>query len=187
MVIETERLLIRRFLKEDAKDLFEYLSLPEIYKFEPGSPISMEEAVEICNEREKGNRFLAVQLKDESKTIGHIYFSLLNPIDFQTWEIGYIFNPLYWNHGYCTEACMAVIKKAFSEMNVHRINANCNPKNNASWKVLEKIGLKREGYKKEKAFFRKNEDGTPLWHDCFEYGLIEKDYSMSNHPTIAST
>ncbi|MBN1798659.1 MAG: GNAT family N-acetyltransferase [Spirochaetales bacterium] len=174
-MIETERLCIRKFIKNDWQDLHEYLSLKEIYIFEPGEPISCAEAEKITNERAKGNDFFAVVLKEQHKMIGHVYFHHEEPKEYLTWELGFIFNPVYQRKGYCTEACRNIVKYAFEHLNTHRIVAYCNPKNTASWKVLEKIGMKREGFFEKKAFFRRDNKGNPLWHDCCAYGMLSHE------------
>lgn len=55
--------------------------------------------------------------------------------------------------------------------------ARCNPENPASWKLLERIGFQREGHFKKFDFFRKDENGHPVWHDTYEYALIEDEIS----------
>lgn len=171
-MIETNRLKIRKFLPDDWKSLFDYLSMKEIYTFEPGQPISKVEAKQMAANRSFGNSFFAVTLKASEKMIGHLYFSQIEPLEFMTWELGYIFNPLYQNQGYCSESAKAMIEYAFLHWNAHRITAFCNPNNIASWKVLEKIGMKREGFFEKKAFFRRDEENRPIWHDCFAYGKL---------------
>ena len=94
---------------------------------------------------------------------------------FRTWEIGYIFNPNYHNQGYATEACQAVINYAFTQLNAHRIVANCSPENPASWRVLEKCGLTREATRRKNAFFRTDYNGEPIWLDSFEYAILADD------------
>ncbi len=175
-MLRTERLIIRKFSEYDANDVYEYLSLPETYLFEPGNPITREESSSLCIERSKGNSFYAVESRDTHKMIGHLYFSQINPTEFMTWELGYIFNPKFANRGYCTEASKAILEYAFRELAAHRVEAFCNPLNNASWHVLENIGLKREGFFREKAFFRRDSYNNPVWHDCYAYGLTDKDY-----------
>ncbi|MBI9050100.1 MAG: GNAT family N-acetyltransferase [Anaerolineaceae bacterium] len=175
-LLETNRLRIRKFSLSDAADLFEYLSLPETYLFEPGEPVDMEQAQAMCRERASGNNFFAVELITEHKMIGHLYFQQSQPLEFMTWELGYIFNPKYQGKGYCTEAVNKIIEYAFTVLNAHKVTAFCNPLNEASWRVLEKCGLNREGHFKEKAFFRKDALGNPLWHDCYAYGIIENDF-----------
>jgi RimJ/RimL family protein N-acetyltransferase len=173
--LETERLILRNFQKDDWKDLYEYLSLAETYVYEPGNPVSIGEAKRLAKERSKGDAFLAVVLKAENKMIGHLYFHREEPLDFYTWELGYIFNPRYQNRGFCTEASRKAVEFGFFELKAHRINAYCDPLNAASWHVLEKIGMEREGHFRKKAFFRRDEKGDPIWHDCYAYGIVEED------------
>lgn len=175
-LLETDRLIIRNFKPSDASDLFEYLSLPEIYQFEPGDPISLETAFKLSEERSQNSDFLAVVLKDSLKMIGHLYFKQTDPDCFMTWELGFIFNPKYQNMGYCSESSRKLLEYAFTTLHAHRIEAFCNPLNPSSWHVLENIGLKKEGLFPQKAFFRKDQHGNPLWHDCLAYGIIESDW-----------
>ncbi len=171
--LETERLIIRNHIPSDGDDLFEYLSLPEVYRFEPGNPLSREDTEKLLSRRCGGDDFLAVVLKDGGKMVGHLSFHLTPPEEFLTWELGYIFNPRYHNRGYCTEASSALIEYAFGRLGAHRIVAYCDPENIPSWKVLEKTGMIREGHFPRRAFFRRDGRGNPLWHDCYAYGILE--------------
>jgi RimJ/RimL family protein N-acetyltransferase len=173
-MIETERLLIRQFQQGDYLDLFEYLSRPETYIFEPGVPITLDQARELATARATGVDFLAVVLKSNSKMIGHIYFAGVEPADLLTWELGYIFNPIFHRQGYASEAAAAVVAHGFSDLGAHRIMARCNPDNPASWKLLERIGFTREGHFHKSGFFRRDAKGNPIWHDAYEYSMIEK-------------
>lgn len=175
-MLETERLLLRKFKSGDWQDLYAYLSLPEIYRFEPGKPTSLEEAKHLAEERSRTNNFFAVVLKSSQKMIGHLYFEQVEPKEFLTWELGYIFNPAFQGQGYCTEAAKRLLEYGFKELQAHRITAFCDPANPASWKVLEKIGLEREGHFKQKAFFRRDRQGQPVWHDCLAYGILAGQY-----------
>lgn len=177
--IQIDRIVVRKFVAADWEDLYEYLSLAETYIFEPGDPISIEEAKVLSLERSSSNSFHAVSLKGNGKLVGHLYLGQEDPKDFMTWELGYIFNPEYQNQGLCTEASRLILDYAFNVLKAHRVNAFCDPLNVASWRVLEKIGLNREGLFKKKAFFRRDKDGHPLWHDCLAYGIIDEDYGKS--------
>jgi ribosomal-protein-alanine N-acetyltransferase len=173
--IETDRLIVRSCEASDYLDLFEYLSLPETYVYEPGKPITIEESKELASNRSKENAFLSVVLKQNSKMIGHLYFTQIEPKEFMTWELGYIFNPKYQRKGYATEAANAIVKWGLVNNNIHRIMARCNPKNIASWKLLERIGFKREGHFTKVAFFTKDSNGNPNWHDAYEYSMLKED------------
>jgi ribosomal-protein-alanine N-acetyltransferase len=174
-LLTTERLVIRPFRESDYRDLYEYLSLPETYLYEPGEPITLEQAEQLALERAKGTNFWAVILKETGKMIGHISFFQEEPRHFLTWEIGFIFNPAYQNKGYATEASRAVIKYAFKELGAHRIVGNCDRKNTASWRVLEKCGMKREGARRKNAYFHLDENWKPRWVDSYMYAILAED------------
>jgi RimJ/RimL family protein N-acetyltransferase len=172
ILLKTERLIIRNFTENDFLDLHEYLSDPHTYIYEPGNPITIEQSKKMCEERSRGNIFIAVELANEKKLIGHIYFNKMEPKEFNIFEIGYIFNKKYHGKGYATEAAKAIIEYGFAELKAHKIIAHCNPKNIASWKLLERAGMKREGELKQNVYFRKDEKGEPIWQDTYEYGIL---------------
>ena len=175
-MLTTERLIIRSFLESDYADLYEYLSLKETYRFEPGEPVTIEEAKQLCLERSQMDDFWAVILKVKSKKlIGHVSFIQIEPKSFMTWEIGFIFNPAFQNKGYATEASRAMINHAFKNLNAHRVVGFCSTENIASRRVLEKCGMTREGLRRKNAFFRKDKDGKPLWLDSYEYAILADD------------
>ena len=171
--IKTKRLLIRNFTEDDCNDLYEYLSDKETYKYEPGEPITIETAKILCNERSNDSKFLAIQLK--KKVIGHIYFGQIKPKKLIIWETGFIFNRKYQGKGYATESLMAIIEYGFKNMNVHKVIAHCNPKNVSSWRLLERVKMKREGRLRANIYFHNDENGTPIWLDTYEYGLLKSD------------
>ncbi len=175
-IMETDRLIIRNFSEDDWEDLYEYLSQKEVLRYEPGGPSSQEECRQMAADRSKGNSFWAVCLKENGKMIGHLYFQQTEPAEFLTWELGYIFNPSYYRKGYATEASKRIVRYAFDELGAHRIVAMCNPENTASWRLMERLHMRREGCFIKKAFFRRNEEGSPIWHDAYEYAILHEDW-----------
>jgi ribosomal-protein-alanine N-acetyltransferase len=174
-MIETARLLIRRFEEEDYPSLFEYFSNPKIYEFEPGEPVTMEEAKELTCERCHRDDYWAITLKSTHKLIGHLYFRQIEPKEISTWELCYIINPAFHHKGYATESASALLRYAFDQFGIHRVVASCNPKNVASWKVLERIGMRREGKLRKSIFIRRDENGNPLWTDSLVYGILREE------------
>lgn len=174
-MIETSRLIIRKFREDDYVDLYEYLSLDEIYEFEPGEPISLEEAKKLASDRAKADNFYAVELKVEGKLIGHLYFDRHDRKDLMLWELGYIFNPKYQKKGYCTEASRAMVEYAFSDMGAHRIAAHCNPLNIGSNRVLQKIGMIKEGELRSNIFFHRDSEDNPKWGNTCVYAMLKED------------
>jgi RimJ/RimL family protein N-acetyltransferase len=174
ILLKTERLIIRNFSQNDYIDLFEYLSDPITYIYEPGEPINIEKSKELCIERMKDNIFIAVEIAVDKKLIGHIYFNKIEPHEFNIYEIGFIFNKKYQGKGHATESVKKIIDYAFAELNAHKIIAHCNPQNIKSWKLLERAAMKREGELKQNVYFRKDEQGKPIWQDTYEYGILNE-------------
>ena len=170
--LKTDRLILRNFRDSDGPSLHAYLSLPETYRFEPGTPVSPEEALTLAADRSSGDTFIAVELEASGQLVGHLYFAQVPPFEFDTWELGYIFHPAHQGKGYATEVCRAFVRYAFEFKGIRKVVAFCDPLNPASGRVLEKTGLVREGHFREKAFFRRDGAGRPVWHDCFAYGLL---------------
>lgn len=176
MYLETDRLILRKFKSDDWKDLYEYLSLEDVVKYEPYEVFTEEACKEEAVCRSQNDSFWAVCLKENNKLIGNLYFQQEDPKEFLTWEMGYVFNSNYSGKGYATEACKRVMKYAFEELGTHRIIANCNPENSASWKLLERLTMRREGHFKQPAFFSKTQDGKPIWHDAYQYAILAEEW-----------
>jgi RimJ/RimL family protein N-acetyltransferase len=174
--IETERLIIRRFRCDDWMDLYEYLSNEEVVRYEPYGVFSEEDCKKEAARRSSDSAFWAVCLKDSGKLIGNVYFSRQEPEEFSNWEIGYVFNSEYWGKGYAAESCRAVIDYGFRELNVRRIVAMCNPVNTQSWRLLERLKMRREGHLIKNIFFEKDEQGRPVWLDTYEYAILAEEW-----------
>jgi RimJ/RimL family protein N-acetyltransferase len=172
MIIESERLRLTPFHKEDASDLYDYLSKEEVIRYEPYGVCTFEEAAAQAELRACDEKFIAVRLKN-GKLIGNLYFS---KEEFETWELGYVFNDTYWKNGYATEAARALLSYAFNEMGIRRVIAKCNPLNTNSWRLLERLGLRREGHLLKSVYFFKDSEGNPIWHDTYEYGLLKEEW-----------
>lgn len=175
--LETERLVLRKFCHDDWHDLYEYLSQEAVVKYEPYNVYNKEECMQEAVNRSHNDAFIAVCLKENNKLIGNVYFQQQEPNEFLTWEIGYVFNPAYYGKGYATEACKRVLKYGFEQLNAHRVIGKCNPENTSSWHLLERLSMRREGHFKKAAFFRKSNEGKPIWHDAYQYSILAEEFS----------
>lgn len=173
--IRTERLIVRPFRAADAADLYAYLSNPQTYIYEPGEPITMSLAGVVAADMATSPDFWAVEVAAIGKQIGQLYLKQIEPLELLTCELGYIFNPAYQRQGYAAEAAAALVAHAFTVRRMHRIYAHCNPENIASWKLLERIGFRREGLLRQNIFFRRNASGAPLWTDTFVYARLAEE------------
>ena len=166
---ETDRLTIRRFRRADWKDLHEYLSDKEVVRYEPYGVHSEWESKREAARRATDDRFWAVCLKGTGKLIGNVYFAKR---DYDARELGYAFNRAYHGNGYATEACRKFLSLAFENWGVHRVYAQCNPDNTASWRLLERLGMQREAHLRKNVFFKRDGRGNPIWWDTYEYSQL---------------
>lgn len=170
LITETDRLILRRYTKNDLQDLYEYLSDSEVVKYEPYKPMSMQEVEGNLEWRISTDEMIAVELKSNGKMIGNVY---LGKRDFDSLEIGYVFNHNYWGKGYAKESCTTLIAQVFSD-GIHRIFAECDPENIGSWKLLESMGFEREAHLKQNVYFWKDDENKPIWKDTYIYAKLNK-------------
>lgn len=157
--LETERLLLREFTERDAQNIFEYASDPEVIFF---MPWDKHETLEDTNEylskskvafQNSDNIDLGIELKSENKLIGAISVRNWNNIN-SCADVGYIVARKHWGKGIAAEALKAVIKFGFEDLHVNRIEAHCDENNLASFRVMEKVGMKYEGTHRQKIFIK---------------------------------
>ncbi|MDL2225378.1 GNAT family N-acetyltransferase [Eubacteriales bacterium OttesenSCG-928-M02] len=171
--METERLIIRRFKASDWMDMHEYLSNEAVVKYEPYEVFREAQSKREAANRARSREFWAVCLKATGKVIGNLY---LHPEEYNTFEMGYVMHQDYQGKGYATEAATRLFAFVFTVLRGHRIIARCNPENIASWRVMEKLHMRREGHHKKDVYFRLGEDSLPLWQDTYQYAILRKEW-----------
>lgn len=170
-VLRTKRLLLRPFRESDLDDLYEFLAQLEHDEFEGYPGITRENCAEHLKYRLDPEAFLAVVLPGTGKVIGNVY---RGKQDFDAREVGYIINRDYRRRGYALEALAAVVGDVFRR-GAHRVYAECDPRNEASWRLLERAGLKREAHLRQNIFFHRDGAGAPIWKDTYVYAMLESD------------
>jgi len=171
---ESERLLFRKLLLSDAKDLLlirsndAVMKYLDIARFESiADAEKMIRSVEESYKNENGINWGIVE-KHSNNFIGYFGFWRMIPEHCRA-EIGYALKPEYWGRGYMYETINRMVGFGFKNMNLHSIEANVNPDNEKSKNVLEKIGFKKEAY------FRENYLFNNRFLDSIIYSLLEKD------------
>lgn len=92
----------------------------------------------------------------------------------ESWELGYSLFPEYRGQGYCTEAAQLALKLAFKEWRAHRVVAMCNEYNTSSIKVLDRLGMVREGV------FREEIHWNNQWVNQYFYAILDREYLGHN-------
>lgn len=173
--LETPRLVLRQIVAEDLQSLFRMQSDPEVVRYfgRPPDPSPEETKKRVdtimTGVREGTSIRWALTLRDSGKFIGSGGFWKWDKG--HRWaEIGYELAPAQWGKGLMPEAIAAMLRFGFERMELHRVEANLDPANVASRRVLEKLGFVREGVKRENWFY----DGK--FTDTAGYGLLRSDF-----------
>ena len=150
IVVETERLILRRFTPEDAADNYRIYTDPENMRFMGGPPDSVESEREhirkhIANYYEQhGFGLWAAVLKENARLIGRCGLLYQQVEGTREVEVTYLIDRLYWGRGLATEAAREAVKLGFESYGFRRIVALINPENVASVRVAEKVGMRYE-------------------------------------------
>lgn len=178
--IETDRLIIREFNEDDFKAIHTYASKPEVTVYLPFGPnnesdtqIFLKKAINYQFQNPRCDYEFAVILKENNMLIGGCGIHVTNPNN-QEGSIGYCYDRKYWHNGYATESANAIIYFGFQKLNLHRIFATCCPDNIRSAKVMEKIGMKKEGHLRE----HKLQKGK--WRDSFIYSILDYECDVES-------
>ena len=143
--IPTKRLLLRTFTFEDVRDVVEYANDPEWSKFlSLPIPYTLKDAEEFIARnvlRSKEEYSFAIDFN--GKVIGGI--GLRIEPNLSVASLHYSIARSHWNRGFMTEAATAVLDRGFEVFGLAKIYSWADVKNIASWRVMEKIGMTREG------------------------------------------
>lgn len=173
--LETERLLLRKLTLRDDRDVFEYASddvLTEYMMWDTHK--SIEDARGFINfvlgryEKDEGGEW-GITLKETGKLIGALGFVWVDTRNRQG-EIGYVLNRKYWGLGIMPEAVNGVLKFAFEEMQLNRVEACHFSPNEKSGRVMQKVGMSFEGIAREKKFSKGR-----FW-DAKQYAILKSDW-----------
>lgn len=172
-MLKTERLVLRPFEEADAEGLHAYLGDEEVVRYEPYGAMTMEECRLEAARRASDEAFWAVCLADGT-LIGNLYLSGAD--EFGTREIGYVFARACWHKGYATEAARRLMAYAFERLATRRIIALCDTRNAASFALLERLGMRREGEFKKNVGFKTDAHGNTIWTDSYQYAILKEEF-----------
>ncbi|MCJ8167099.1 GNAT family N-acetyltransferase [Pontibacter sp. E15-1] len=174
--LQTARLKLRLVKDSDLTAVHNLHLLPETDEFNTlGIPENLNETKSVINawvidnqKQETENYIFAIVLKTNNNFLGLIALKLGNP-KYSRGEVWYKLHSNYWGNGFGTEALNRILDFGFKELKLHKIEAGCAVDNIGSIKVLEKVGMRREGRKRQVLPLKSG------WSDNFEYAIIETD------------
>jgi ribosomal-protein-alanine N-acetyltransferase len=173
--INTNRLSLRAITADDVDDFYAIYSNLEVMRYWSTPPLPDRDAasklISEIHESFERHEILkwGIALRSDHTLIGSV---TLFHLDFthRRAEIGYALGRPFWGKGYMQETLKAVLSYAFEELNLHRIEADVDPRNTASVKTVERLGFRREGYLRE----RWQVNGEI--QDAYFYGLLRPEW-----------
>lgn len=174
---ETERLLLRPFEPGDLDALFDIHSREEVHRYLYGEPLDIEQTKarlerKIANtkiEKHGDALAIAVVLKSSGVLVGDLTLQLVSQAHKQG-EIGFIIHPDHHGSGYASEAAGYLLDIAFRQLGLHRVSGQLEERNAASARVLEKLGMRREGLMIENEFVKGE------WQSEIIYAILDREW-----------
>jgi ribosomal-protein-alanine N-acetyltransferase len=181
--LTTPSLVLRQTVPGDAADLFSYSSDPEVMKYDSPSVPMREMAEAVAAIENSRQRFVSkesinwsIVFKDENRVIGSLGFYFLDRVYYKV-DLGYTVARPYWRRGIATEAGRALLQFGFETLHLHRINVDTRIDNIASVRLMEKLGFRYEGVRRECIL---NDDGT--YQSWALFGMLENEYRLAAPP-----
>lgn len=170
--IETDRLVLRNFRREDASGLFAYLQAPVASCFLSLTLRDMDAAIAEAERRSADDTQIAVCLKESDQLIGDLF---THPED-DTVSVGWNFNPAFSGQGYAFEAVHAIFADLFEVRAARRLYAYVEDHNLPSQKLCKRLGMRQEGLFLEFISFQKDAAGQPIYENTMQYALLRREW-----------
>ena len=177
----TERLSIRPATVDDLEAVWEIRRQPSVNHWMTADDSVREEFEERFVDPQRLTRTLVVER--EGRVIGDLMLSVED-----AWsqrevreqargvqaELGWVIDPAHAGQGYATEAVRALVGACFGPLGLRRVIAQCFADNTASWRIMEKLGMRREDHAVRESLHR-----TEGWLDGFRYALLAEEWPTS--------
>ena len=177
MILETPRLLLRRFQPGDAAAFAAYRSDPEVARYQSWTaPVPAAEAAALVRDLADGDPAqpgwfqYAVEVRAGGGLAGDVGVNLHENL--MQAELGFTLAPQWQGQGYASEAVRAVLRDLFSRRGLHRVSAECDARNFRSARLLERAGFLQEGCRPEFSWFKGE------WTDDLLFGLLASRWTQ---------
>ncbi|WP_245304137.1 GNAT family N-acetyltransferase [Hoeflea olei] len=176
--LDTARLRLRPFSSADVDAVHAYHRLDAVARFQFWEPRTREEVATEVDDWVRQHMaaqgedcaVFAVTLKQDGTLIGDMVL-FFRDREARQGEIGFTFHPGFGGQGYATEAARAVLGFGFGPCGLHRIFGRCDARNAASWRLMERLGMRREAHFREHALFKGE------WDQEYYYALLAREWA----------
>jgi RimJ/RimL family protein N-acetyltransferase len=179
--VRTDRLLLRRATVDDGDAIWSIRSQPGVSDWLTRAAVDRDEFVTYTTEPKRLAKTLVVELRDQPGTIiGDLMVSIQDPwAQFEVTdqargveaELGWVFAPEHGGRGYATEAVRAAMSICFDRLGLRRVIANCFADNEASWRLMERVGMRREVHTLRESLHR-----SGRWLDGLGYAILADEW-----------
>ncbi|MEU4603689.1 GNAT family protein [Kribbella sp. NPDC023972] len=176
--IETERLILRRYLETDYDDLLKLQSNDDVTRFLLYDSKTPEEVrgtlagrlADVPMDTDGQALTLAVILRETGQHVGEVSLFVQNAAH-RGGEIGFVFHPDFHGRGYAAEASVEILRLGFEELGMHRIIGRLDARNTASANLLKRLGMRQE------AHFVRNEFLKNEWTDELVFAMLADEWN----------
>ena len=181
--LDTERLTLRPATAADADPTWKFRQLDSVNEWLTGCPADLEGYRELFSEPARLATTVTI-------TLGHdpaapiIGDAMLRRED--AWaqldvadrardaqaELGWVLDPAHTGHGYATEAVRELIRHCFQDLGVRRVTASCFLDNDTSWRLMERVGMRRELHAVRESLHR-----SGRWLDTVGYAVLDEEWT----------
>src|SRR6476661_5239574 len=169
--VRTARLSLRRTTPDDLEATWEYRGLAEVGRWLTSASSTIEEYRATFADPDRLAMLLVVEL--DGAVIGDLMVKVGD-----AWaqaEVGWALHPDHTGHGYATEAVRELLRVCFDELGLRRITADCFADNEVSWRLMERVGMRREIHTLQESLHRSGE-----WLDGLGYALLADEWRGRN-------
>ncbi len=181
--VTTARLSLRPATAADAEAVWAFRRLPEVGRWMTRAPETFEAFEAVFVEADYLARTVVIELDGE--VVGDLMLSIQTPwaqaevadqVDGVEAELGWVLHPDHHGHGYATEAVAELVRVCFEDLGLRRVTAECFEANEASWRLMERLGMRREAHSVRSGLHRSGD-----WLDGLAYALLADEWCAA-HP-----
>jgi RimJ/RimL family protein N-acetyltransferase len=177
--LRTERLSIRRWTDADLEPTWNYRRLDEVTEWMTSAPRTLTGYRALYDEDRRATT-LVMELAASSELVGDLMLRVED-----AWaqrdvadrargvqaELGWCLDPAYSGRGYATEAVRELVRTCFDDLGLRRVLAQCFADNEPSWRLMERLGMRREEYAVRDSLHRRLG-----WRDGVRYALLAEEW-----------
>ena len=177
MELVTERLVLRELEESDAEAAHEYERDEDVVRYQTDGVRTLDESrayiarvrAETALQAPRLLFDLAITLRRNEQYVGRVGLNVTS-LSLREATLWYVLNPRFHGQGLVPEAARALVDHGFRELDLHRLYVDCDPRNTASIRVAEKLGLRREAHFVENALIKGE------WCDSVIYAMLDREW-----------